>query len=150
MKNTKLVLTLLMCGLLGMPLVYAKDKGGKHMGGKAEVFDQLNLSAEQKKQLEASKEAQMEQIKGLLNQMTDLSKKLNEELMKPKLDMSAVNDLNNQLKAIQGQMADKRISTILDVRKTLTPEQFNKFITLTEELRAKHRAARHGDGAMKK
>ena len=151
MKMTqKLVLTLVMGAWLGMPMAYAKDKidekAQRIVSRNSEILDQLNLTPEQRKKLDVSKETQMAQIKGLLSQMMTLNKQLNEELMKPKLDIGTLTSLNDQLKAVQGQMADKRISTIMEVRKTLTPEQFNKFITLTEEMRSKRHGAHHGGG----
>ena len=151
----KLVLTVFMCGVMGAPLLYAQDKGGdkqgKMAGGReSKIFSQLNLTEDQKKQLDTNKKAQMQDMKGLFQQMKTLSRSLNEELMKSQLDMAKVNSINTQLKTLQGQIADKRIDSIIGVRKILTPEQFSKFLALTEEMRNKRRGQRHGDEPVKK
>jgi len=154
MKRTnQLMLAVAMCTMLGMPLAHAEGPGGgdptkgfmKGMGGREDkVLEQLGLTPEQKTALNANRDQQMGEIKGLLKGMMDLSEQLNDELMKEKMDMTKVNQLNNDLKAIQGKMADKRISFIMDVRKNLTPEQFAKFIKLTEE-RRKERMQRRSE-----
>ncbi len=145
----KFMVTVLMCGLLGTPLVSAQGdptKGMmKGMGARQDkVLEQLGLTPEQKSALDANRDQQMGEIKGLLKNMMEISEKLNDELMKEKMDMGKVDDLNKQLKGIQGQMADKRVSFIMDVRKTLKPEQFKKFIKLTEE-RRQERAQRRSE-----
>lgn len=109
------------------------------------ILDQLGLTEQQRKALDANREAQMGEIKVLLERMMEASDELNDELMKPKMDMDKVNSLNNEIKTIQGKMADKRVSFITDVRKTIGPEKFEQFLKITQEqrkLRAERRQQR--------
>ena len=151
MKMTKkLILTAVMCAVIGVPGVYAQNqtdagKGHKMMDGKgAKIFDQLNLTDDQKKQIKANKQAQMQQMRSLFDQMKTLHQQLNVELVKPQLDMTKINGINGQIKTIQNQMVDQRTSSILAVRKILTPEQFSKFISMADDMRNKHRG-KHGN-----
>ena len=133
----KLLLTVLMCSVMSMPFARAEEHQDRdhHFKGKgrAKIFDQLNLTEDQKKQLEANKKAQREGMKSSFEQMKALRQELKQELMKPELDMNKINSINTQLKGIQSQMADNRINSILEVRKILTPEQFSQFLSKMEE-----------------
>ena len=138
-------------GLLAAPLAHANDMGGNSMhrwhGMKEKrtqkIYAQLNLTDEQKKQLEDNKHKNQEQKKALFKHMKSVREELRQEFMKPDLDMNKVNAIHAQIKATQSQMADNRLNSVLEVRKILTPEQFKKF----HELMKKHEKMErhHGD-----
>ena len=44
--------------------------------------------------------------------------------MKPRLDTPKINAVHDQIKSLQNQMEDGKLSSILAVRAILTPEQF--------------------------
>ena len=153
MKNVKiLMLTMVLGGLIAIPSVFAQEEQGpehamKHKGEHGELFKQLNLTEDQKKQLKANKEKQKEQMKAAFTQMKAQKDAMHQELMKKDLDMAKINAIQSQIKAFQAQMVDNHLNSILEVRKILTPEQFSKFISLMEERKSKwqgHGAMKHG------
>ncbi len=98
-----------------------------------EIYSQLNLTDDQRKQLEDNKQRHMDQKKASFDQIRSYREALNQELMKPQLDMDKINQLQSQFKALQAQLTDDRLNSILEVRKILSLEQFSKFISLMEE-----------------
>ncbi len=145
------ILTVVICSFMALPLVYAQNEGGasagpagsgvgqhEHMGKKMqEIYVQLKLTDDQKKQLEANKQKQREQMKSVFEQMKTQREALHQELMKTDLDMNKINSIQTQIKTLQSQMIDNRLNSILEVRKILTPEQFKKFISSMEQRKHK-------------
>ena len=152
MSNLKKVfLYVVFCSFLIAPAVYAEDDmnppaersdAGHQWREKAgeklqEIYGQLNLTDEQKKQLEENKAKNRDKMKAVFEQMKSYKEQINQELTKAELDMAKINGIQAQLKSLQAQMADDRLSSILEVRKILTPEQFSKFLSLMEERKQK-------------
>lgn len=104
-----------------------------------EIYDQLNLSPEQKKNLKDNKIVSRQKSKALFEKMRGLRETLNQELMKPNLDMATITETQNNIKALQAQMADERLESILTDRKILSAEQFANFIGQMEKVRKEHR-----------
>lgn len=122
--------------ILGLAVVsnsYAADRssaqGNKEIRQK--LWDQLSLTPVQKKQLEENRAKNRETMKATFENMKSCRESLNAELMKPELDMNKINSIQSQMKALQNQMADSRLSSMLEVRKVLTREQFEKFLDIT-------------------
>ncbi len=142
------ILTVLLSSFIAVPIVYAQHKPvmrgaveHERMEKKIqEIYNRLNLSEDQKTQLEANKQKQNGQMKSFFAQMKTQRNAMHQELMKPDLDMNKVDSIQLQLKTLHSQMMDNRLNSILEVRRILTPDQFNKFISLME----KHRLKRHG------
>ena len=144
-----ILVCIVITGIFTVPYVYAGElnpKGGEdfskfkdmhqRMEKKVqEIYDQLNLTDEQKKQLESNKLKNKDSRKSGFENMRSLKETLNQELMKPDLDMNKINEIQAQMKSYQSQMGDERLNSILEVRKILTPEQFSKFLTLMEKNR---------------
>ena len=103
------------------------------------IYDQLQLTEEQKKQLEANKEKQRTQMKASFEQMKSFREAMRQELMKSNLDMNKVNGIHVQIKNLHSQMADQRLDSVLEVRKILTPEQFARFHSFMREHRQQWR-----------
>ena len=129
MKLNKLAVCGLLCAALIIP-AYAQEKRPEHA---KKMFEQLNLSDKQKQAMEANKAAHRGKMKQNLEKIKALKEELSTELIKPKLEMGKVNALQKQFKALQAQLADDRLNSILEVRKILTPDQFAKFISLVKE-----------------
>jgi Spy/CpxP family protein refolding chaperone len=131
--------------LLAAPMAHANEWGGAGKEGKGkewkekrekkmqEVYGQLNLTEEQKTQLKANKEKSRDAGKALFEQMKSSHEALNQELMQPELNMDKVTQIHSQLKALQTQMADNRLNSILEVRKILSHDQFVKFLSMMKE-----------------
>jgi Spy/CpxP family protein refolding chaperone len=96
-----------------------------------EVYNQLNLTEGQKKQLDENKDLHHQRMKDLYGESRSLKDSLNQLLMQPAMDMDKVNAVQSRLKNIESEKIDDRLNSILDVRQILTPEQFVKFIEFT-------------------
>jgi Spy/CpxP family protein refolding chaperone len=137
---------------LSMPLVYA-DNGsttfttggggdkdswhqgeGWHHGQKDHMMAKiLNLSGDQVKQLKDLRQKQKETMKSTFEQIKSNREAFNAEIVKAAPDMNKINDLQNQLKTIQGKMIDNRLNSVLAIKKIMTPEQFAGFAALQQE-----------------
>ena len=93
----------------------------------AEIYEQLNLSQEQKKSLAANREKNHAQIKGLKAQARSLKGQLRETLGQSEIDERKIEQLKQQLNKIQSQITDLRLEGIMEVRNILTPEQYKHF-----------------------
>ena len=98
-----------------------------------EVSKELNLSAEQQKQLESHRKQHREQNVALYYDMKKKRDEIKSELQKPELNMNKINQLHTEFKALMGKIEDDRLNGILEVRKILKAEQFTKFMELMEK-----------------
>lgn len=136
-----ILLSVLIMSLSVTPSAYANDKSSFQSRQERrekkiqEIYNQLNLTDAQKKQLEQNKISNQDKKKDLYEKVRSYKDALNQELMKIDLDMTRINDIQNNIKALQVQILDERLSSILEVRKILTPEQFTKFIGFMKEAR---------------
>lgn len=126
--------------LAAMPLAHAEIMGPGGPGDKIhpghriqEIYNQLNLTDDQKKQLEANKQQHRARMESARQQMKINKKALQAELMSPQLNMARINQIHTQTKALLSQIEDDRLSSILAVRAILTPEQFSKFVDLMQK-----------------
>lgn len=103
------------------------------------IYTQLNLTPEQRKKLEDNRQNNREKRKELSERIRSYKEALNQEIMKPQLDMAKINEIQGSIKGLQAQMADDRLESILAVRKILTAEQFTQFITQVEKSRQEFR-----------
>lgn len=139
-------------GLCIAPVVSAYDNAacgktpGKRADKKGGIFKELNLTAEQKKLLDENKAGHREAAKGLFEETKKYRDALSQEIEKPAVDMNKINQIQSQLKALQGKMADERLSSILEVKKILTPEQFAKFSSSMKRQKDKGHPSRKGWG----
>ncbi|MBF0484782.1 MAG: Spy/CpxP family protein refolding chaperone [Candidatus Omnitrophica bacterium] len=107
-----------------------KGKGGKHFD---EMKKELGLSEEQIKALDANREAKKTEIKALHEKMKTAQKELKIELDKPVSDEAKIKNAEEQLKQAFTEMTEHRVKAILEIKKILTPEQFEKFTKNMEE-----------------
>lgn len=126
--------------LLGVSLVQAQNapqiQGPStqvHSGQRIQaIYKQLGLTDEQKQALEANKQKHRASIQSLRQQLKTSREALKEALMAPQLDMARINQIHDQIKALQSQLEDIRLNSILAVRAILTPDQFSEFVELTQ------------------
>lgn len=115
--------------------IAVKEHMGQHIQA---IYSQLNLTDVQKQQLEANKQEHRSKMENARQAMKTNRQELQEELMKPQLDMPKINAIHGQIKALQAQMEDVKLSSILAVRAILTPEQFSKFVNLMHRHKQDH------------
>ena len=108
---------------------------------KAQMFEKLGLTEEQKQALKAHKEGHHNEMKALRGQIKEKRKVFRQALENPDMDDKAITAANNEIKALRNNLADNRLDGVLKVRKILTPEQFKKF----NEMKKKRKGKRHGE-----
>jgi Spy/CpxP family protein refolding chaperone len=120
-----------------LPLAHAQNPGvdgpsQKWQSGQRiqEIYSQLNLTDDQKKQLEVNKQQHRAKMQSARQEIKADREAFKAELMKARLDMPKINQIHNQVKSLQDQMEDEKLSSILAVRGILTPGQFSKFVNL--------------------
>lgn len=102
------------------------------------LYDELGLTKEQRKQLDENKTSHRFETKQLILQFRQKMDLLRLELEKSELNMQIIYQTNNELKQLQNKMLDIRLQRILEIRKILTPEQFKKFQDSMNERRERH------------
>jgi len=112
-----------------------KEHSGEHI---QEIFNQLNLTDDQKKQLESNKQDHRAKMQNAHQAMKAAREEIHAELMKTQLDMSKINAIHGQIKVLQSQMEDIKLNSILTVRSILMPDQFSKFISLMHKYKQEH------------
>lgn len=142
---TMMAAALLMVTGLTAP-VYAEGPGGdlkdrkewkQRMESKMQgLFKELNLTEEQRKQLDDNRKKNREAMETLRKSMREYKDQMRQELQKETLDMNKINGLQEQIKEAQAKIIDNRLHGILEVHKILTPEQFKKFSEHMEKRKA--------------
>src|ERR1700690_3621976 len=103
-----------LCGVLGicllasLPLAHADSAGtdGASLKGHAgqrvqEIYSRLNLTDDQKKQLEANKQQHRAKTESERQQLKADREALEQELMRPQIDMAKINGIHQQIKSLR-------------------------------------------------
>lgn len=99
----------------------------------SEIHQQLGLTPGQDKQLKDHRDRHRSQMETLHKEIKAKRDQIGEELQKTDFDLRKVQQIHGDLKSLKARMEDDRLKGILEVRKILTPEQFNKFMKLRKE-----------------
>ncbi len=91
------------------------------------VFRKLGFSPEQIESMHRHRFTQEGMIRQRLAQLKEKIQQVKEELEKRDSDEAALAALSQEMKALQSQIIDLRIQGILEVKKSMTPEQFESF-----------------------
>jgi Spy/CpxP family protein refolding chaperone len=102
---------------------------------KKQLFQYLQLSAEQKAQLDANRVKHWKEIYTLQNEIKEKRAALRDALDNPQLDIQKVKEFHGDLKVLYGKIEDIHLEGILGVRQILNPQQFSKFIKFDAEMR---------------
>ena len=103
---------------------------GDHLSSMAKI---LNLSDDQVKQLKDSRQKHKDAMKSIFEQINSNRIAFDTEIVKATPDMAKINDIQAQLKTIQSQMVDNHLSSLLEIKKIMTPEQFAGWMALEKE-----------------
>jgi len=101
------------------------------------IFKDLNLTADQEKQMKGLFEHQKEDEKKKFEKIRGLQDKLDKEFLKDVPDESRIRSAAKDIKNIQSELLDEHFNHLLALRKVLTPEQFKKFIEKGKKMREK-------------
>jgi Spy/CpxP family protein refolding chaperone len=110
---------------------------------------ELNLTAEQIGQLKAQREANKEAMRELRRALKRKQRQLKAELARQNPDSGRVEAITAEQKRLEAQLIDQRVKNILQIKATLTPEQFTKLSALEDELSKQRRAMRKLQRAIK-
>ncbi|MFH1360355.1 MAG: Spy/CpxP family protein refolding chaperone [Candidatus Omnitrophota bacterium] len=102
------------------------------------IAEELVLTDEQQKALKEHRESFREETKALRDSLRTKQEALHAQLEKYDADQTVVNNLANEVKALQSQLVDQRVSSISEVKNILTPEQFDKL----QSIEKKHKGGR--------
>ena len=95
------------------------------------IYEQLNLSSEQKQSLEDNRKKNHVRIKEMMERISELRLELTQELEKSQLDATKIDQIKDELNQLQSELTDLKLEGIMEVRDILTPEQYNLFQELT-------------------
>jgi Spy/CpxP family protein refolding chaperone len=124
-----LILAFLLC--LGCAGVYAAERIPKG------IFKDLNLTADQEKQMKGLFERQKEDEKKKFRKIRGLQDKMDKEFLQDRPDGSRIRSIANDIKKIQSEMLDEHFDYLSSLRNILTPAQFKKFIEKGKKMREK-------------
>ena len=118
-----------------------KDLVAKHKQKKEQawiqILDALNLTPEQKEQIQAQRDKQKEEVKYLQEKLQSNVKELRRELEKYESDAGKLEVLISGIKNVGADLMTKKIEGIVTLKKILTPAQFE---TLKVEVKARELA----------
>ncbi|MFA4916091.1 MAG: Spy/CpxP family protein refolding chaperone [Syntrophales bacterium] len=138
-KTILVMMFVLMLIVAGMS-VYAGDgfcKGnGKLMQERFEkIAKELNLTDQQKQQLEEHRKKSMEENAAIHKEMMDKHDELRKELDKSDTNQANVDRIVKELKELHGKRLDSMVTRVQEMKKILTPEQFEKMNKSMEKRR---------------
>lgn len=121
--------------LVAIPLALAQGPGEKGYGrGDGErgprfekMAEKLGLDAKQSATLKTLHETHRAEAKSLHEQMKAAREKSKAAWLAPNATEASVRAAQREVQALQGQLADQRVSFGFAVKKVLTPDQFQKF-----------------------
>ncbi len=91
------------------------------------LIRELDLTPQQKEQLGKCREANHEQQRKSRDLLRDKKKELETELAKYDSDEGKIKRIGAQLTDLWGKAIEQRTNSVLEIKKILTPEQFEKF-----------------------
>lgn len=113
------------------PMLMAYQKGpGPSADQHAQFIQQLNLSPEQAKRMQALRTGGHEQNQALHQQVRAKRQALMEYLQSPDATEGQALQMQSDINVLQGQLGAQRIRTWFQMREILTPEQLQKLKTL--------------------
>ena len=138
--------------MLTATTAFAGDGEGAHKEFRkqriAKMYEKLELSQEQKEQLEAHRKAQKEEFKEVFQELKSNKDALAEELEKKNMDKDKVQQIHAKIKMLNAKKEDLRLEGIMQVREILTDEQFSEFMKLKESRKEKFKKGSHHEGSM--
>jgi Spy/CpxP family protein refolding chaperone len=113
---------------------------GQHI---EKMFDELNLTDEQKNLLKANREKTRASAEKAHQGIKDNMKAMGEELKKTDYSVDKLKALAEESKRLHNEKIDAKVAGMIEVRKILTPEQFAQFSKMMEEKMSKWESKRY-------
>lgn len=122
-------------------------EGGKRHGkGFKRMAEELNLTPEQREKFKALRKDQGAAMKKLRESIRAKREELRVEMDNEKTDKAKIDGITADLKKLEGERVDQEVKGILQMKETLTPEQFKKLGAMHEEMRERRPGKGHKRG----
>ena len=139
--------------LVAVPAAYAQGpfagggKGQPHgMRKMGNLAEELDLTTEQQERMKALRQENKGKRQQLQQELKESRKALKEELGKYRSDPAVIDGAVAQMKDLQAQLIDYRVDHFVEMKRILTPEQFEKMSKIKqgrEKGRKDRRKKRH-------
>jgi len=96
--------------------------------------DRLGLTQDQATEIRGVLRSQRDQARGDLQKLCEARVELQQLLGRQDADPAAVKAVTERVKVLQGGMLDRRVDTYLALRSKLTPDQWEKWRALRQEM----------------
>ncbi len=126
---------------LTMAVQAQAERGHRGMG---KIMKQLDLSKEQKQQLQSLKENHKSSMQSLRDKKKALKNKL-ETAFSSQASDGELKAIHQELLNAKNEIGSKRFDKVLAIRAILTPEQRQKFDSIKSDFKKEHRGRRKGE-----
>lgn len=111
---------------------------------------ELGLTDKQQQQMQALREETRGKMKELQEAVRENRNALHEELQKTDLDTGEINKITSNLKGLQGEKIDYMVDNVIQMKKILTPEQYEKLSQLKDARKERRQQKKQGDYGKKR
>ena len=118
------------------PETIAQNQKPNRPAGKAGgMFDQLNLSAEQKQKMQGVRDRYKEQVSQRMQAVRQARQELETMMSSSTANVSQMRDKHRQIMGLRQQLEEVQFESTLAMREVLTPEQRNQLSQMMQQRR---------------
>ena len=118
------------------PETIAQNQKPNRPAGKAGgLFDQLNLSAEQKQKMQGVRDRYKEQVSQRMQAVRQARQELETMMSSATANVSQMRDKHRQIMGLRQQLEEVQFESTLAMREVLTPEQRNQLSQMMQQRR---------------
>ncbi|NER39222.1 MAG: Spy/CpxP family protein refolding chaperone [Oscillatoria sp. SIO1A7] len=122
-----------------------REGRGRRGGGELRGIERLNLSSEQREEIEAIRNQYQEETQDLRQEMRDAKQQL-QQLMSSNASDGELRSQHNRVIDLHQEMAQTRFEQMLEIRSVLTPEQREQWAEQMQQRRQGGRRNRRRNG----
>lgn len=111
----------------------------EHKEKKGGLLEQLQLTPQQQEILMKRRKEQKDARQQMSRQIREKRAALHEEIGKPQSDMTKIEYLTQDIKKLQGQQLDERVDELMELKRVLTPQQYQKLQEKVNEAKSQRR-----------
>jgi len=141
LNKQKVMLIAVVLGLFFTGTSYAwptnERRGLPERGKGQQMLERLNLSPEQETQIKQMQRDRRQVSEGLRRDLREKRKELKQELDKTDSDPGKIKALTQDLKEINSRIVDEQVSGALQMKKMLSPEQYQAFSEAIKDMQDK-------------
>lgn len=144
--TVKIIIAVAIAAMISMPAAYAEFGRGDHEGregkhGKVmkKIMEDLDISPEQKVEIDKNRKEHHEKKKALREEMKVKKQQLKDELKENAPDRGKINRTIDEISDIQKKLLRQRVDGVLEMKEILTEEQFTQLHEKMENTRKRHK-----------